>query len=665
MSTVRSLVAGTFLLSLMVTIPLPAPAQNFPGVLTSRNDLARTGQNLNETILNTFNVSPGTFGKIFSYTVDGQIYGQPLYVPNVNIPGQGTHNVIYVTTQLDSVYAFDADGLTSVPLWQDSFIDLSQGIEPVPCEVVGVDDEACSVYPYSGITGTPVIDPSTNTMYLVARTYQPSTKTGYQYLHALDITTGEENFGGPVAIQGSVPGTGKGSQNGIVPFDTLDDRQRPGLLLLNGTVYAAFSGTAHGWIIGYDASTLTQTAIFSTTPNAMRAGVWQSGNGLAADSSGYIYGSSGDGPFDANSGGIDYGDSVLKLDGNLNVVDYFTPMDQGCRWNRDMDLGSSGPLLLPPQNGSVPNEVVASGKGGEPCDLSLSAHIYILNQDNLGKYSPTSDQVVEELQGAPEGYWSSPAFWQGPTNAYIYYSGSGAKDGVGDYLKMYEVTNGQVSTEVAQSVNIFPVGSTPSISASGTTNGIVWAIERQEALGVRPGELPAILYAFDATNVATLLYNSAENPQTDQGGCANKFQTATIANGKVYVATQNEVDIFGLLGSPAPAPWVYLSGPCNVYAGQTVGTSSTPWSLTLTNSGNDSLSIGNIAIGGMNPGDFSETNNCPATLTAGSYCTIQVTFAPTAVGPRIAQVLITENSAGSPHSAYLTGTGTPQLYQNN
>jgi hypothetical protein len=226
---------------------------------------------------------------------------------------------------------------------------------------------------------------------------------------------------------------------------------------------------------------------------------------------------------------------------------------------------------------------------------------------------------------------------------------------------MYEVTNGVVSDAVAESANAFLVGSTPSISANGSTNGIVWAIERQEKLGVAPGVMPAILYAFDANNVSTMLYNSAQNAPRDQGGCANKFQTATIGNGKVYVATQNEVDIFGLVGSSPPAPWLSLSGPCNIYAGQAVGTTSAPWSLVLTNSGSDSLSIDNIGLAGVNPGDFSETNNCPVTLTAGANCTIMVTFTPSAFGPRIAQVTIADNAAGSPHNAQLTGTGTPPI----
>jgi hypothetical protein len=634
----------TFVFLVLLAGHVTSMGQGFQGVFTQQNDVGRTGQNLNETTLTPQNVSAGGFGKLFSYTVDGQIYTQPLYVPNVSIPGQGIHNVIYVATELDSVFAFDADGLTSSPLWQDSFIDLAQGIAPVPCW-----GSECGVYPYYGITSTPVIDPSTNTMYVVSRADRPSNDTGLQYLHAVDITTGAEKFGGPVPLQGSVPGTGQGSHNGMISYDARGNAQRVSLLLLNGIIYIGCAGVRHGWILAYDAQSLVQTAIFSPSPNTVRSGVWQSGNGLVADSSGHIYASTGNGPFDADTGGTEYGDTVLKLDAKLNVVDYFTPGDQACRWANDVDLGSAGPMLLPLQSGNYPDEMLASGKGGPPCDPT-GAPIFLLNQDNLGKYS--SGGWIQEVVGSPHGYWSSPAYWQGINGASVYAAG------YIDYLKMYSVSSGLLSdTPVSQSSNAFPIGATPSISANGNVGGIVWAIARQESLGTRPGKLPAVLYAYDATNLSTMLYNSAQNAPRDQGGCANKFQVPTIANGKVYVATQNEVDIFGLIGSPPPVPWVSLSNPCDVFANQIVGTSSVPWSMVLTNSGNSSLSIAKIGIAGMNPGDFSETDNCPPTLNAGSNCTLMISFKPTALGPRIGQVLITDNAAGSPHNAYLTGIG--------
>jgi hypothetical protein len=521
----------TSVLLLILSSATPTVSQTFAGVLTEHNDNARTGQNLNETVLTPLNVNSSSFGKLFSYSVDGQIYTQPLYVPNVAIPGQGTHNVVYVATENDSVYAFDADGRSNSPLWQDSFISPAHGIKPVSCEINGKQVVNCAVYPIYGITGTPVIDPGTNTMYLVARTIE--NKKYFQRLHALDITTGAEKLGGPVDINASVTGAGAGSEAGRVQFDVLHDVQRAGLLLLNGNVYIGWAGSKHGWILAYDAITLTQVGAFTSTPNAIRGGVWQSGSGLAADDRGNIYVAIGDGLFDANTGGTDYGDSVLKMDGSLNVLDYFAPVDEGCRAANDMDLGSAGPILLPAQKGSVPNELLIAGKGGDPCDNVGATLIYLLNQDNLGKYNLIQDQIVETVIGATHGYWSNPAYWTGPTAANLYMGGVTADSGHGDYLKMYSVSNGLLSTSaIAQSSNVFPVGSTPSVSANGASDGIVWAIERQESLDAEPGFRPALLYAFDATNISTMLYNSTQVVARDQGGCASKFQVPTIAMAK-------------------------------------------------------------------------------------------------------------------------------------
>ena len=283
---------------------VPAGAQTFSGVLTQHNDNGRTGQNLNETILTTSNVNSTTFGRIFSYSVDGQIYAQPLYVPNVTIPNLGIHNVIYVETQNDSLYAFDADGLSPTALFQVSFVNPAAGITPVSCKTDGNTDISCGVYPIYGINSTPVIDSTTNTIYLVTRT--DNNGKYYQTLHAIDITSGVEKFGGPVNISGSVPGTGAESVKGVVAFDSLKDVQRAGLLLLNGTVYIGWAGAYHGWIMGYNAANLPQqTAIFNTTPNEKLGGVWGAGNGLVADSSGDIYAAVGDAIFDANTGGSD------------------------------------------------------------------------------------------------------------------------------------------------------------------------------------------------------------------------------------------------------------------------------------------------------------------------------------------------------------------------
>src|SRR6202521_5511316 len=310
-----------------------APAmqgQGFAGVLMQHNDNARTGQNLNETILKPTNVNSAKFGKIFSYPVDGQVYAQPLYVPNVTIPGQGVHNVLYVATENDTLYAFDADGLTPNILWQLSFINPSKNITTINCIAVRI---VCNVFPITGITSTPVIDPNTNTIYLLVRTQENNSSV--QRLHALDITTGAEKFGGPVVISAIVAGTGTGSSHGKIMFDTLHDNQRTGLLLANGNVYLAWAGQAHGWIMAYNAQTLAQVAVVNTTPNGTLGGIWQAGNGPATDSLGNIYFATGDGTFDASTGGVDYADTLLKMDANLNVLDYFTPMDQACRIPND------------------------------------------------------------------------------------------------------------------------------------------------------------------------------------------------------------------------------------------------------------------------------------------------------------------------------------------
>jgi hypothetical protein len=648
------------IIAVVMVCTISAFSQNNVGVFTSRYDNARTGQNPEETILTPTNVNSTGFGKVFSYAVDGQIYAQPLWVYGVQIPGKGTHNVVYVTTQMDSVYAFDAAGI-STPLWQDSFIDLANGIGPVPCGTDGSgSDISCGVWPYYGITGTPVIDSSTNTMYLVARTYNYNTNVGYQNLHAVDITTGAEKFGGPVLIQAMVQGSGVGSHGGSINFNPLADIQRTGLLLLNQngakTIYIGWAGAEHGWIMAYDATHLIQTAAITTTPNAGLGGIWQSGNGLAADSEGYIYTAVGDALFDANTGGTDYGDTLMKMDANLNVLDYFTPMDQSCRQQNDMDLGSSGPLVLPSKGTAHPSEVLQSGKGGNPCDSSGVASIYLVDRTNMGKYSPTHDNIIQEVPGAPRGYWSSPAYWTNGSAQAIYYAGVAVGSGSGDHMKMYTLTNGILSTApYAQSTNAFPIGATPTVSSNGTSNGIVWAIERSDSLAVTPGVQPATLYAYNALNLSTL-YISNQNALRDQGGCGNKFQVPTVANGKVYMATQNELDIFGVIKQP-PAVSVNLSRPCYGFSKQTVGTSSAPQQEIVTNTGTSPLRIGSITLAGMNMSDYSQTNNCSAPLAGGQTCTVEITFTPTATGARVAILMIADNAGNSPQNAQLSGLG--------
>ena len=654
---------------------LCAQAQ-FSGVLTQRNDLARSGQNLFETTLTPSNVKAKLFGKLFSYPVDNQVYAQPLYVPNVAIPGIGTRNVLYIATENDTVYAFDADGLSPYVLWSVTYTDPANGITPINCTLTGLQ---CNVFPNTGITGTPVIDPNTGTIYVVARTAETVLgKTTYvARLHALDITNGAEKFGGPVKITGSVPGTGPGSRHGIITFDTLHDNHRPGLVLANGNIYIGWAGNAHGWITAYNATTLAQVAIFNSTPNGTLGGIWATGNGFAVDGAGNLYVSTGDGTFDANTGGIDYADSVLQLSPTLQVLQYFTPMDQACRApiQYDWDLGSGGPMLLPTQGGNFPNELIMAGKGGA-CgamgyadtfsDGNTVAPIYLLNRDSLGGYEQGTggtDADIQTIEGAPHGYWSSPVFWTGPGGSYIYYSGVGTETGQGDYLRQYSLTNGVLSTgPIAASTNLFPVGSNPSVSANGSSNGILWAIERKDINSAAPGTHTAILYAFSASSVATTLYNSAQTKQNgayrDQTGCANKFNVPTIPNGNVYIGTQNEVDVFGLLPTQRTAPVPSVSAPCINFVNVPLGTTSPAQTSTLTNLGPGTLTIGGISVQGINPSEFTESDNCGTSLAQGASCTISLTFTPAlAKIPQQAYVQILDNAIGGALTLQATGTG--------
>ncbi len=501
---------------------------SYQGMFMYHNDLGRTGQNLNETTLSPANVNPTQFAKLVSYPVDGGIYAQPLYVQSVTIPSRGVHNVVYVATEHDSVYAFDADGQTSVPLWQVSFINTAAGITSVPTSQVSDD-----AFPGGeiGITGTPVIDPIGGTLYVAAYTEENSS---FIYrLHALDLATGAEKLGGPVLIQATVPGRGDGNNGlGQVPFSAQMHLQRPGLLLLNGAIYICFGShddtpTWHGWMMAYDANTLQQIAVFNTTPNAQSGAIWASGAPPAADSAGAIYFATGNGAFDANSGGSDYGNSVLKLQQkNLSVLDWFTPFNQAQLDDNDVDLGSGGTLLLPDQPGPNPHLLVTVGKEGR---------IYLINRDNLGHFNPTSDNsaVQELVRALIDINMTTPAYWEG--NIYI--------AGSNDFLKTFRLVKGLLSTQpTARSTSAFGYcGNTPSVSAHGSTSGIVWAVDTGDLTG------PAILHAYDAMNVSHELYNSTQAGSRDTLGLANKFPVATAINGKVYVPTATELDVMGLL----------------------------------------------------------------------------------------------------------------------
>ncbi|HXT41225.1 MAG TPA: pyrrolo-quinoline quinone [Candidatus Angelobacter sp.] len=518
-------------------------AQTGVNVFTYHNDLARTGQNLNEKILTPANVNPDSFGLLFTQPVDGYVYAQPLYMSGVPIPGKGTHNVVFVATEHDSVYAFDADnsqGDNAAPLWRVSFINPAAGVTTVPMSEFGF-----TYPPELGVTGTPVIDPSTGTLFVVAKIEDNSSgaRKYAERLFALDVATGTNKFGGPVDIQASVHGTGAGSDaQGNISFDPYWEFQRTGLTLAGGVVYVAFAsqgdeGPYHGWIVGYDAHTLQRARAFNDTPNGSEGGIWMSGAAPAGDADGNIYCMTGNGTFDANSGGPDYGDSFLRLlpSGNtLVVTDFFTPYDQAQLDSNDGDLGSGAPMILPDVAGSVthPHLLVGCGKEGV---------IYLLDRDNMGRYNPNNNDQIVQSFGPVSGTWSMPAYF----NNLVYIGG------VNDHLKAYRITNGLLTPQPDSQTSTtygYP-GVTPSISADGTNNAIVWAIETDAFFTSRG---PAVLRAHNATNLAEQFYSSSDAGARDQLGLAQHFGVPTISNGRVYVATAFGLSAFGLLAPPQP-----------------------------------------------------------------------------------------------------------------
>ncbi len=496
-------------------------AQGQNDVLTQHNDTLRTGANANETILSPANVKASSFGKLFTQSVDGIVVGQPLYVSNLLMPDGKSHNVVYVATQHNTVYAFDADSNrvgTPPPLWS---VSLNGGGTSVP-----ISDFGCTGTHYTeiGIMGTPVIDSGRTTLYVVAKTV--ANGQHFFTLHALDLLTGNDLIT-PAIIGGSAP-----SSTGPVVFDPTVHMQRPALLLSNGALYIAFGSNGcdtynyHGWLFAYDATTLQQVGMFMTTPNGKKGSIWQGGSGPAADADGSVYVATANGTFDAGSGGFDLGDSVLKVGwsaGNFGLLDYFTPYNQQYLANNDLDLGSGGPLLLPDQPGSYTHEMVAGGKGGT---------LYLLNRDAEGGYNPTADNIVQSIPNAvAEEMNGVPAYW----NSSLYVAGDL------DYIKQFGLVNGLLTAQpVSQSTMTFGgVGpASISVSANGSSNGIVWAIRHTTAA----------LFAFDATNLANKVYDSTlALSSRDKLSPVARFTTPTISNGKVYLGGTNTLTAYGLL----------------------------------------------------------------------------------------------------------------------
>jgi len=496
-------------------------------VVTQHNDNARTGQNLTESVLTPANVNFATFGKKAVYPVDGKVDAQPLVLFGLDIPGQGIHNVLYVATEHGTVYALDAD--SGAQIWRVS--TLKAGESPS-------DDRGCGqVTPEIGVTATPVIDRARGVIYVVAMSKAGSTY--FQRLHALDIRTGAELLGGPKDAQASFPGSGDNSQAGQVIFDPKQYKERAGLLLLNGTVYTAWASHCDirpytGWFIAYDAATLAQTSVLNVTPNGSEGSVWASGAGLAVDSAGNIYCLDANGTFDTtlDANGFpsrgDFGNAFLKVStsGGLKVADYFAMSNTVAESNADEDLGSGGAIVLPDlQDGQGTTRHLAVGAGKD-------SHIYVVNRDSMGKYSASANNVWQDITGALAGpVFAMPAYYGGT----VYYGASG------DHLKAFPIAGAKLATSAARqtSTSFAYPGATPSVSANGSSGGIVWAAENGGT---------AVLHAYDASDVSKELYNSNQAANgRDQFGAGNKFITPTIANGKVFVGTTSGVGVFGIL----------------------------------------------------------------------------------------------------------------------
>ncbi|HZV36475.1 MAG TPA: chitobiase/beta-hexosaminidase C-terminal domain-containing protein, partial [Verrucomicrobiae bacterium] len=538
------------------TTALSNPVPTRTAVLTYHNDNSRSGANTNETLLTPSNVNSGSFGRLFSYPVQGAIYAQPLVMTNVNIPGQGVHNVVYVATEHDTVYAFDADsnqGPQGGLLWSTN-LGMSA---TMPNTNFGNRYGAYhDLVPEMGNTGTPVIDPVSGTLYLDVFVQELPTIYNH-YIHALDITTGEERPFSPVAVSASFPGTGVGSSNGEVVFNPEQQLQRPGLTLAGGKLYVGYGSYAdtdpyHGWVLGFDASTLDLVSnyVFNTTPNATtqvfgpnagEGAIWMGGDGLCADANTNLYFATANGSFSQDTNGGDYADSFVRLSttNGLRPTDYFTPYDQATLAANDTDLGSGGVVLLADEagNSNHPHLMVGAGKEGT---------VYLVDRDNMGHYNSTNDsQIVQELPNAVGTVFGSPAYF----NHLVFYQA------IGDVMKAFSVSNAAINTTPASQSTIsfgFP-GASPSISANRRSNAIVWAIQ---ADGFSSGG-PAILRAYNATNLSQELYNSSENLFRDNPGPAVKMTVPTVAGGKVYVGAQNTLSVFGtgiFLTAPNIAP---------------------------------------------------------------------------------------------------------------
>lgn len=515
-------------------------------MIQSHSDLARDGWNPNETLLAPSNIAtPGNFGKLFNHSVDGHVYAQPLYVPNLNIGGTA-HNVVFVCTMHDSVYAFDAD-TNQAALWQVQFTGINGGvtITTLPnLEVASCNDTP----PEYGIMSTPAIDLSTNTLYCIATTKEVSAGPVTHYvhrLHALSLIDGSEKFGGPASITAVWNGTG-----GPITFDDSLEINRPGIVLENGLVYSFWSshcddGAYYGWILGHDASNLSLQSTYNMSPVTQRGGIWQSGAAPALDPNGKFYMTVGTGAFDLNTGGVDHGESVVKYTGGASplITDYFTPSNWAALDAIDNEMGSTGAVLLPDSMGTTvhPHLLTCGDKAGD---------VFLLDRDNLGGFDRgpgSTDAYLQKINNAPLTAFATF------TSAAVY-NNTVFWNFVDSPIEAYTLTNGQYPlTPNSQTALVyhFP-GCSPSVSSNGNTNGILWALEPDPAnVGLR---------GYDATDLSKLLYNSNTAPGDVINSPSNKFTPPTVINGKVYVGTANSLEVFGLLIPATPFPTALPTG---------------------------------------------------------------------------------------------------------
>ncbi len=612
----------------------------YTGTFLYRNDSFRTGQNLAESVLTPTNVNQSQFGLLFADSIDGAAYAEPLYVPGVSIPGQGTHNVVYVATENDSVYAFDADQ-PGPPLWYTSFINPAAGITAVPATDIG---KCADITPIIGITATPVIDPTAGTagtLYVVSKV-----KLGpgnyQQQLHALDITTGSEQQHSPVTIAASVPGNTLDSVKGVISFNPLLQQDRPALTLANGVVYLSFASHCdtepyHGWILGYDQTTLAQVVVYNTSPNGVEAGIWESGCGPGIDTNGDLIVITGNGTFDPGPTRNNYGDSFLRLTpggGTMSVASYFTPLDEQVLADEDLDMGSGGGLMLPDQPGPNPHLVVGAGKIGT---------IYLVNRDSMGGFNAGGDQNVQEVSGTIPGMFSTPGYWQGMV------PGVGLQNMVytvaeDDQPKMFVLSNGLLQTPpTTATINYtfgFP-GASPVISANGTTGGILWAIDaaRWQTGGT------AILFAFDATNIQSPALYDSDNFVADHPGPAVKFTVPTVANGSVYVGTQTQLAVFGL----------FPGGSRGAATPTATATATSDATATVT-----ATSDATATVTATSAATATATDTATATATSDATATATGTVIATATATATQTFSVTPTLTSTPTStATATASNTP------